>query len=126
MPRLASGDEKPPMSAEARRWWLAPSDARVVGGRSELEPSGVLLRLAAMLDMAAVGCSCSGEVWLKFEILRDVCQSREDTDFGGKECNAYKIEYHVVCSFSRVRVLRSPAVRLASKESRVAMGQGTG
>jgi hypothetical protein len=60
MPRFASGDEKPPMSADARRWWLAPREARVVGGRSELEPSGVLFLFAAMLDMLAGGCSSSG------------------------------------------------------------------
>lgn len=54
MPRLASGDEKPPMSAEARRWWPAPME-RDPGGRSELEPSGVLFLLAAMLDMV-MGC----------------------------------------------------------------------
>jgi hypothetical protein len=59
MPRLASGDEKPPMSAEALRWWLAPRDARAAGGRSELEPSGVLFLFAAMLDMLAEGDSSS-------------------------------------------------------------------
>lgn len=59
MPRLARGDEKPPMSAEARRWWPAPSEERELGGRSELEPSGVLLRWEAMwlADMMAGGCS---------------------------------------------------------------------
>lgn len=59
MPRLASGDEKPPMSAEARRWWPAPREVRAVGGRSELEPSGVLFLFAAMLDISAVDYSCS-------------------------------------------------------------------
>jgi hypothetical protein len=62
MPRLARGDEKPPMSADARRWWLAPSEARVVGGRRLLEPSGVLFRFAAMFDMLADGGSGSGLV----------------------------------------------------------------
>ena len=46
MPRLASGEEKPPMSADARRWWPAPSEVRLTGGRSEDEPSGVLFLLA--------------------------------------------------------------------------------
>ncbi|KAJ4990740.1 hypothetical protein SVAN01_03749 [Stagonosporopsis vannaccii] len=57
MPRLASGDEKPPMSAEARRWWPAPSDVRLTGGRSDDEPSGVLLRLPGrwLADMAGGG-----------------------------------------------------------------------
>lgn len=48
MPRLDRGEEKPPMSAEARRWWLAPMVLRELGGRSELVPSGVLFRFAAM------------------------------------------------------------------------------
>jgi hypothetical protein len=66
MPRFASGDEKAPMSAEARRWWPAPRDVRAVGGRSELEPSGVLFLFAAMLDMVAKGSSGSGVLcdWL--------------------------------------------------------------
>lgn len=61
MPRLARGDEKPPMSAEARRWWPAPSEVRLTGGRSEDEPSGVLFLLADiwLADMlCAGGCVC--------------------------------------------------------------------
>jgi hypothetical protein len=56
MPRLARGEGKPPRSAEARRWWLAPRELRACGGRSELEPSGVLFLLAAMwlADMVRV------------------------------------------------------------------------
>jgi hypothetical protein len=62
MPRLARGDEKPPMSADARKWWFAPSDARAVGRRRVLEPSGVLFLLAAMLDMSAVAAG-GGRRW---------------------------------------------------------------
>lgn len=61
MPRLASGEEKPPMSAEARRWWVEPMVLREPGGRSELEPSGVLFRLPAMLDMSLAG-ACVAEI----------------------------------------------------------------
>lgn len=50
------------MSADARRWWPAPSDVRLTGGRSDDEPSGVLLRLAMWLDMAAVEVEVEGEV----------------------------------------------------------------
>lgn len=57
MPRFDSA--KPPISAEARRWWPAPiAEARELGGRSELEPSGVLLRFAevtgVLLRLAAM------------------------------------------------------------------------
>jgi hypothetical protein len=62
MPRLASGEGKPLTSADERRWWFAPRDARVVGGRSVLEPSGVLFLFAAMLDMATAGYG-SAVVW---------------------------------------------------------------
>lgn len=62
MPRLASGEEKPPMSAEARRWCVEPMVLRALGGRRELEPSGVLFRLPAMLDMMAVVGACVAEI----------------------------------------------------------------
>lgn len=44
------------MSAEARRWWPAPSEVRLTGRRSEDEPSGVLFLLAEMwlADMVVV------------------------------------------------------------------------
>src|SRR5690242_7063240 len=60
MPRLARGDEKPPMSAEARRWWPAPSEVRLTGGRSEDEPSGVLFLLADIW-LADMVCGCGRE-----------------------------------------------------------------
>ena len=64
MPRLAKGEGKPPRSAEARRWWFAPSEERAWGGRREEEPSGVLFLLAAMwlADMMAVVVDRGGQL----------------------------------------------------------------
>lgn len=48
------------MSAEARRWWVEPMVLRELGGRRELEPSGVLFLLPAMLDMVRLAFGSSG------------------------------------------------------------------
>jgi hypothetical protein len=50
MPRLESGEVKPPISAEARKWWPDPM-VREPGGRSDVDPSGVLFLFPDMLDM---------------------------------------------------------------------------
>lgn len=63
MPRLDKGDEaKIPISAEARRWWLAPMALDEGGRNDELEASGVLFRLPAIWLTDMLGGGGTGRV----------------------------------------------------------------